>query len=246
MLGGVDTEALPMIRHSQSGVNYHDLDIRRILEDAGREREIPLFGGPWYCGVLAKGVVLMNMTRTWADMADNRASTAAECTLREHVHLFTGLLRENVPAFRDAVLLATAPQAGVRETRRIKGFHTLTGEEYLAAVDFPDAVSRGCHPVDIHSATTGEQRCEFLEKAAFVPYRCLIAPGFPNLLVAGRSLSADQVASASVRVQASVMGLGQAAGVAAALCIGSGSSVAEVDIAVLRKILTEYGANLSI
>jgi hypothetical protein len=244
MLGGVDTDALPKIRHSQQGVNYHDLDMRKILEEVGATRAIPLFGGPWYCGTLAPGVVLINMTRTHADMADNRQATQAECLLREHAHLFTELLTRHVPAFRNAYLLATAPQAGVRETRRIQGVHTLTGEEYINAVNFPDAISRGCHPVDIHASATTAQKIEFLKNAGFIPYRSLIAPGHPNLLVAGRAFSADAVASASVRVQASVMGLGQAAGVAAALSVKSRVSVAGIDTAALREILVKYGTNL--
>ena len=93
MLGGVDTDALPMLRHSRQGVNYHDLAIREALEALREREEVPLFGGPWYCGVLTPGVVLVNMTRTQADMADNREATAAECLLHEHVHLFTELLR---------------------------------------------------------------------------------------------------------------------------------------------------------
>ena len=92
MLGGVDTDALPMLRHSRQGVNYHDLAIREALEALREREEVPLFGGPWYCGVLTPGVVLVNMTRTQADMADNREATAAECLLHEHVHLFTELL----------------------------------------------------------------------------------------------------------------------------------------------------------
>lgn len=36
MLGGVDTDALPMLRHSRQGVNYHDLAIREALEAAAR------------------------------------------------------------------------------------------------------------------------------------------------------------------------------------------------------------------
>ena len=72
MLGGVDTDALPMLRHSRQGVNYHDLAIREALEALREREEVPLFGGPWYCGVLTPGVVLVNMARTQADMADNR------------------------------------------------------------------------------------------------------------------------------------------------------------------------------
>jgi len=244
MLGGLDTKALPMLHHSQQGVNYHDITIRNILEEVGKETNIPLFGGPWYCSVLKNGLALVNMTRAFANMADNREATQTECVLRENVFSFVDILKKNVPAFRDAYLILTATQVGTRETRRIKGVHTLTGDEYIEARNFPDAISRGCHPVDIHSSDSTNQVIKFLKDAAFVPYRCLIAEGFPNLLVGGRAFSADGVSSASVRVQASAMGLGQAAGAAAALCFNSRVDVSEVDIQKLRQILISYGANL--
>ncbi|WP_234573613.1 FAD-dependent oxidoreductase [Rhodohalobacter sp. 614A] len=243
MLGGVDTDSLPKIRHNEHKVNYHDLDIRQAFEDL--DIDLPQYGGPWYCGILANDLVLVNMTRTYADMANNREATNAECVLREDVFTFVDLLKKNIPAFENAHLVMTAPQTGTRETRRIKGVHTLTGEEYIEARNFDDAISRGCHPVDIHSSSSNNQLCEFLEDAAFVPYRCLIAPGFPNLLVGGRAFSADGISSASVRVQASAMGLGQAAGVAAALCAQYGTNVSEVDIKKLRNTLIKYGANLT-
>ena len=245
MLGGVDTDALPMLRHSQQGVNYHDLDMRKVLEELQLSQKLPQYGGPWYCGVMEHGMVLVNMTRTYANMADNRQATQTECKLREDVFTFIDILKANVPAFKNAHLIMTAPQTGTRETRRIKGVHTLTGDEYIEATDFPDAISRGCHPVDIHSADSTNQRCQFLKDAAFVPYRCLIANDFPNLLVGGRAFSADGVSSASVRVQASVMGLGQAAGAAAALCVAQQSDVKDVDISMLRARLLEFGANLT-
>src|SRR5690625_225204 len=244
MLGGLDTKALPMLHHSQQGVNYHDITTRNILEEVGKETNIPLHGGPWYCSVLKNGLALVNMTRAFANMADKREATQTECVLRENVFSFVDILKKNVPAFRDAYLILTATQVGTRETRRIKGVHTLTGDEYIEARNFPDAISRGCHPVDIHSSDSTNQVIKFLKDAAFVPYRCLIAEGFPNLLVGGRAFSADGVSSASVRVQASAMGLGQAAGAAAALCFNSRVDVSEVDIQKLRQILISYGANL--
>lgn len=246
MLSGVDTDALPMIRHSQQGVNYHDLAIRDLftkLREEGKE-DVPLFGGPWYCGILADGIVLVNMTRHFADMTDNRVAGEIECLLRENAHKYTELLRKYIPAFKNAELIATAPMTGIRETRRIVGAHTLTGEEYLEAIDFPDSVARGCHPVDIHSANSTNQRCQFMKDAGYVPYRSLYAPSYPNLLVAGRNFSADEVASASIRVQASVMGLGQAAGTAAAMASKAGICVDKVNTEELRKRLIEIGANL--
>lgn len=246
MLSGVDTDALPMIRHSQQGVNYHDLTIRDLftkLREEGTE-DVPMFGGPWYCGILADGIVLVNMTRHFADMTDNRVAGEMECLLRENAHKYTELLRKYIPAFKNAELIATAPMTGIRETRRILGAHTLTGEEYLEAIDFPDSVARGCHPVDIHSSNSTNQRCQFMKDAGYVPYRSLYATSYPNLLVAGRNFSADEVASASIRVQASVMGLGQAAGTAAAMASKKGIGVDKVNTDELRKRLKEIGANL--
>lgn len=246
MLGGVDTDSLPMIRHSEQGVNYLDLSIRAELEKLRQDDpSIPLFGGPWYCGILEKGFVLVNMTRIQANLASNREQTNAECAMREQAFVFADLLKKHIPAFSGSFIVETAAQTGVRETRRILGAYTLTGDDYLNAVDFPDSVSRGCHPVDIHSGESTSQRCQFLKDAAFVPYRCLYSPGFTNYLVAGRAFSADSVASASVRVQASCMGLGQAAGAAAALCVKEGVNVDEVNTDELRGILVSYGANLS-
>lgn len=90
MLSGVDTDALPMIRHSQQGVNYHDLMIRDLftkLREEGTE-DVPMFGGAWYCGILADGIVLVNMTRHFADMTDNRVAGEMECLLRENAHRY--------------------------------------------------------------------------------------------------------------------------------------------------------------
>ncbi len=243
-IGGVDTTKMPLAHHNLDKENMHDLELQKILHDLEKTEDVPMFGGPWYCSIVEEGYLVVNMTRIEVDMTDNLEATKAECVLHENVHQMVKLLREHVPAFKNAFLISTATQTGVRETRRIKGVHTLTGEEYLEGIDFPDAISRGCHPVDIHHGEDTGQRCQFLKHAAYVPYRTLIAPGFPNLLVAGRCFSADAVASASVRVQASVMGLGQAAGVSAALCLRDGRSVSDVDVKELREKLIGMGAVL--
>lgn len=246
MLSGLDLSQMPMIRHAKQGVNYHDLMIRDLftkLRNEGKE-DVPVFGGPWYCGILVDGVALVNMTRHEADMTNNRNATEVTCGLREDAHKFTELLKKYIPAFKNAELIMTAPQTGVRETRRILGAHTLTGEEYLNAQNFDDAVARGCHPIDIHTGGSTEQRCSFMKDAGFVPYRSLYSAEFPNLLAGGRNFSADGVASASIRVQASVMGLGQAAGTAAAMAVAAGIPVSEVNTDVLRDKLRALGANL--
>ncbi len=243
-LGGVDTDHLEKTHHELQGVNYHVERIQSFLRELEKEGKAPTFGGPWFCHLLRDGSVMVNMTRTEVDMTDPLQATAAECRLREDVHTFTTLLRENFPEFKNARLLYTAQQAGARETRHVKGVHVLTGEEYLNAVHFPDAIARSAHPIDIHSAGDSQQRCSFLEKAAYIPYRSLIIPGFDNLLVASRCFSGDQIASASVRVQAPVMCLGQAAGAAAAQCAKAGTSVHDADIPALQELLRSWGATI--
>ena len=154
------------------------------------------------------------------------------------------ILRDNFAEFKNCYVASVATQAGIRETRRIKGVHTMTAEEYISGFKYEDSISRGAHPIDIHATKGNKQSIHFLEQAAYVPYRALIAPGYPNLLVAGRPISADRKAFASMRVQASCMGTGQAAGVAAAMAIASSCAVQDVDVKVLVEKLKALGAAL--
>ena len=249
VLAGVDTESpriAEAMHHNKQGVNCHCLPIREELIRHAEEWGIPDFGGPWFCTLLHPGVVAVNMTRTQTDACDNRDFTAAECRLREDVYKMANVLREHFPEFRNCHVSMVAPQAGVRETRRIRGVHVISGEEYVNGVRYPDSVSRGAHPIDIHAASGATQQVTFLKQPAYVPYRALVAAGFPNLLVAGRCISADRQAFASLRVQASCMGMGQAAGVAAAQAVQGKTevNVLQLDTDRLASRLREIGACL--
>jgi len=247
ILSGVDTGSelvKKCMHHHLQGVNCHCEPIRKKLIDNADEWKLPAFGGPWFCTVLHEGSVAVNMTRSFADACDNRNFTEAECRLREDVYSFTRILRDNFAEFKNCYISSMAAQAGIRETRHILGLHVITAEEYLDAYKYEDSVSRCSHPIDIHSPLRDKQVCRFLKKAAYVPYRALIAEHFPNLIVAGRSLSASKEAFASLRVQASCMGMGQAAGVAAGQCVREGVAVQDVDTRRLVSRLVEIGAVL--
>ena len=247
VLSGVDTSTERIqtaMHHNRQGVNCHCEEIRDELLAHREEWGIPEFGGPWFCTTLQPGVVTVNMTRTAADACSNRDFTRAECELREQVFRMAAILREHFPEFAHSYVSAVAVQAGVRETRRIVGAHTITGEEYVNAFRYPDSISRGAHPIDIHVADGPAQSVTFLKSPAYVPYRSLYSPGFENLLVAGRCISADKTAFASLRVQASCMGTGQAAGVAAALASAKGCKVDGIDVGLLQQRLSSLGAVL--
>jgi hypothetical protein len=244
ILGGVDT-ASPIIaeamHHNKQGVNCHCVSIREKLLELKDELGIPEFGGPWFCTTLRPGEVAVNMTRTAGNAIDNRDFTAAECRLREDVYKMARVLKENFKEFANCYVTSIAIHGGIRESRRIKGVHTITAEEYVNAFEYPDSISRGAHPIDIHVAAGATQNVTFLKSPAYVPYRALIADGFPNLFVAGRCISADKTAFASLRVQASCMGTGQAAGVAAAQCVKDNVTAQTVDVQTLRESLRALG-----
>ena len=247
ILNGVDTDS-PMVReamhHNKQGENCYCLPMRKKMLELQEELDIPDFGGPWYCTTLHDGCVAVNVTRVSADACDAEQLSAAECSLREDCFRMAGIFRKLFPEFRNCYVASVAVNGGVRETRNIKGMHVISAQEYLNAFHYEDSVSRGAHPIDIHASKGASQSVTFLEEPAYVPYRALIAEGFPNLLVAGRCLSADRVAFASLRVQASCMGSGQAAGVAAALASASGVAVQDVDVPALVAELKDMGAQL--
>lgn len=243
-IGGIDFSKFPEMHHNIQGQNMHIESIRKILASIKDEVEIPTYGGPWFCYMMNEDTVLVNMTRRFVDNLNVEEFTKATNELREEAVKLVDVLREHVPGCENVKLMYTAPQTGVRESRHIKGVHILTGEEYLSGYHFEDSVARSSHPVDIHSDKTSDQSVTFLKKAGYIPYRSLIVEGFPNLIVPCRAFSADRVAFASCRVQAPLMGLGQAAGYGAALAVKGNTSVSDIDISKLRQILTDIGATI--
>jgi Dehydrogenases (flavoproteins) len=247
LLSGVDTESdliKSSMHHHLQGVNCQCLPVRERLIEIAKKQKMPMFGGPWFCTALHPGSIYVNMTRCNVDACDNRDYQRAECTLREDVYAFAELLKQNFPEFRNSYVASIAVQAGIRETRHVKGIHVITADEYINGFKYEDSVSRCSHPIDIHASESGKQRCSFLRKAAYVPYSSMIAENFPNLIVAGRLISAEKEAFASIRVQASCMGIGQAAGVAAAQAIAEKSEVQNISTDKLISKLKAMGAVL--
>lgn len=77
-----------------------------------------------------------------------------------------------------------------------------------------------------------------------MPYRCLVPKGRDNVWVAGRCFSATHDAHASCRSMAQTMSMGQAAGMAAAICLERDLAAAAAPIADLQDALRGLGAIL--
>jgi hypothetical protein len=197
-----------------------------------------------YITGLTDGSAFLNMVHVHGVRChDERDLTRGEMEGRRQVPIVVDFMRRYVPGFEQATLTATSSFLGVRETRHITGDYVLTGDDVVAGRRFADTIATGGYPIDIHSPTGGE--VTLVRVPAYgIPYRCLTPKGLDNLLVAGRSISADHTALASARVMATCMAMGQAAGTAAALAARDGASTRQVAVGRLRETLREQGAYL--
>ena len=112
---------------------------------------------------------------------------------------------------------------------------------------FPDTIVHSAYPIDIHNPSGEGTASTFMSKRGTyysIPYGVLYCPEIRNLLVTGRCVSASFEAQAAIRTTPTVGGLGQAAGIAAALAAQTGMSAADVDISQLRQRLKEQNVYL--
>lgn len=170
----------------------------------------------------------------------------AEVTARKQIHELITFLKENSNAFHESALISVAVNIGVRESRKLKGVHILTGDELIACTRFEDSVALGNYDIDIHSPTgTGTSHRYFGDGEFYtIPYRSLLPKEYDNLLVAGRCISATHEAQASVRIMPICCCLGEAAGTAVAIAHNTNKNVHTLDIKALQKTLTKNGAVL--
>ncbi len=218
-----------------------------LMADAassGRYR-LPRIEGSWH-RTPHEGVALIHMTRIPnVDATDPEQLTRAEVEGRRQVQEYHRFLRDCVPGFERAVIVATSPSIGVRESRRIHGDYRLTREDVLAGTRFEDEIALCGAPIEDHHAG-GDTAWEYVAEAGVygIPYRSLLPGGIDGLLVAGRCFSATHDAHASARSMATCMAMGQAAGTAAVLSADGGLAPRSVPPAVLREQLLAAGALL--
>ena len=108
-------------------------------------------------------------------------------------------------------------RAGVRESRRWIGEAVLTGADLLAGRRFDDEIALATWPMEFRETPRGPKlRFPEGDKPAGIPLRCLKPAGIDRLFVAGRCISTDHDAQASIRVMGTCFATGEAAGRAAA------------------------------
>ncbi|MBL8379584.1 MAG: FAD-dependent oxidoreductase [Burkholderiales bacterium] len=178
--------------------------------------DIALFMGPRQSGY--SGLDVDDMTRV--EVRSHRAMDAHLAYYRRHA-----------PGFENAYLMLSAPQLGVRHTRRLKG----TGAVLRA--DWPRGVP---HADEIGVSPAVSPKFPNIS----IPYGALVPLRLDGLLACGRHISCDRNSHGFMREIPQCWITGQAAGAAAALAVAAGVEPRAVDIATLQAALKRQGAFL--
>ncbi|QYY34836.1 FAD-dependent oxidoreductase [Ruficoccus sp. ZRK36] len=188
------------------------------------------------------GVFMLMATHMYGSGLDVRNLTRAEFQARSEIRHLVELYKKHAgPDWKDVFLIDTGPCIGIREARRIRGRHYLTVEELQSGDSLPDGICHVRFLADIHhpDKKEGGGLTHVHFPSYDIPYGCLVARDADNLLMAGRCISGDHIAHASYRVTGDAVATGEAAGLAATLCVEQDILPPHVDVPQLQAKLLE-------
>lgn len=189
---------------------------------------------------LRKNEVIINFTRIAGDGTKIEDINTAQIIGTKQAHELVELFKKRVPGFEQSYISYTG-NVGVRETRRIKGDYTVVEDDILNSRRFEDVVARGAFPIDIHQADSDSMEYKKVNQAYDIPYRALLPNKLDNVFMAGRCISVSHKALASIRISATCMAIGEAVGVASALCVKENLRPRDLDIQKLQLRLIKQG-----
>jgi hypothetical protein len=157
--------------------------------------------------------------------------TEVEIESRRRIKKLLDFYRGSLPGFERARVAQTAPQMGVRHSRRLTGVKTMVFDEWSSGKIHSDEIGVSPPPSPKYPNVS-------------VPLSCLIPKSIENLIVAGRNLSCDARTHNFMREIPNCWMMGQAAGIAAAKAVSSRNNLRDVSITEVRKELIQQGVYL--
>lgn len=167
---------------------------------------------------------------------DQNAVTRATQEARKRAHDLKNFVIQKIPGFEQAKMVNTGVQIGVRETRKLEGMHYLTGQELAKATKFKDGIVACDNPIDdVMRGDSSMTHDSIVEEGTYytIPFRALVPKVVNNLMFAGRLISADSTAFASVRGMPQCMQMGQAIATAANIAIENDLPVQKINMSKL-------------
>ena len=194
--------------------------------------------------------------------------TRAELESRRQIRALIGMIRKEAPETRLS-LQGLPSEIGIREGLHITSLARATGDDLLfRRIPAEETIGCGTYPVDIHHPDSDrieffqlngdhlifrsdrlESRSRWLPPGETLPWyripmKAMIPCRIDNLIAAGRMIDADRKAFGALRVMVNLNQCGEAAGVAASLCLDHGCAVRQTDTAEVRTVLNRGGSLL--
>lgn len=192
--------------------------------------------------------------RTWAEEAIAHSQNFAHF-IQAHLGQRYGLATQAFPYFPDRLGGgAWALMPYYRESRRLVGLTTLTEGDILPSPGDPaaplpineqghmSAIAIGNYPNDHHypgwamplAPKSMRWGGRWTGTPFTIPYEALVPAATDGLLVCEKNIAVSHIANGATRLQPVVLGIGQAAGMAAALCIEQGCAPRELAVRELQ------------
>jgi ribulose 1,5-bisphosphate synthetase/thiazole synthase len=202
----------------QEQIERYGAGLRRILSTSVREGDL----------------TYMNCTGITVNGVDVRDMTKASIHLHRQIHNIAAFFHDCIPGFEHAYLVASGPLLGVRRTRLIEALFDIPRDYVLKGEGAPDEIGRYgfIDMADYEIENAGSYG---------IPYRSLLPQKIEGVLIAGRSMSTDQVVHNSTRNVGCCLLTGEAVGTAAALAVREKVAPSKLDAQLLRRTLAERG-----
>jgi len=244
-IGGVDWDRVSQWRT--------DFQMKHIWEEAQRKGDMQPFQKTimgWWWTPTRPDQVGINFTHViHVDSTKAADLTGATLQARKQAFHTIEVYRKYVPGMKKCYMVSTPNTIGIRESRRIMGDYVLTEEDLKSQRQFDDNICYGSFFVDIHCIDgPGMDATAWRPPNGFkyhIPYRILLPQLVENLLTAGRCVSCTHLALGSIRVMVPCIGMGEAAGTAAALSLKRRTTPRQLPIGVLQDQLRRQGGILS-
>jgi hypothetical protein len=228
-IGNIDVVDMAPSRGSEDANAEHKPMIGKPDEGRPSKGRVNDFGGHAGNSTPAPHVNWLNMRGPLGDALDIADLTDLELKHRRGTWSNVEKLREK-PGNEQVYLTETAPQLGVRLSRLLDGVKKLTVQEIRSGAKFQDVIG--------YSGAYANAP-EFQ-----IPYGSLVPAKVENVLAAGRCISAEFEVAHITRLIPVCWVTGQAAGLAAALCVQDKCKPRDVNVAKLQNLLHQQGAYL--
>jgi hypothetical protein len=159
--------------------------------------------------------------------------TAVEIESRRRMLDLLAFYRAHAPGFENAWVMLTAPQAGVRHTRRLAGVRPILREKWERGVVYEDEVGVSPSLAPAFPSVS-------------IPLGSLVPTQLDGLLAAGRTMASDAQSHIFLREIPQCWVTGQAAGVAAAEAVRAGVAPRHVDVRAVQAELLRQGVFLQV